>query len=218
MDHFKVQMSHNIILTNPFILLFLNNPFTWNVINQIEFQFISLPCLSSRRGNACTLVSEQWGEGRKAQGLMLPGKQNYTQRGSPQYQYLRLLKLDLELSYLPGSNIGKKWLLSQSLPEGQFSSLWVHLPQNLTKRKRNKIRPHCLRTIGKALTLNEAEIKAWTTVAIILSGPFLCMRYVSPRTSQTASENEVGINLPWSLILKPPDLFQSLLHQFCPLN
>ena len=49
MDNFKVQMLHNNILTNPFILPFLNNPFTWNVMNQIEFQFISLPRLSSRR-------------------------------------------------------------------------------------------------------------------------------------------------------------------------
>ena len=32
---------------------------------------------------------------------MLPGKQNYTQIGSPRYQYLHLLKLDLETSHLP---------------------------------------------------------------------------------------------------------------------
>lgn len=50
-------------------------------------------------------------------------------------------------------------IMSQSLPEGQFSSLWVHLPRNLTTRKRNGIRPHCLRTMGEALTLNEAQTK-----------------------------------------------------------
>lgn len=37
---------------------------------------------------------------------------------------------------------GETAVTSQSLPEGQFSSLWVHLPRNLTKRKRNAIRPH----------------------------------------------------------------------------
>lgn len=218
MDNFKVQKSHNIILTNPFILLFLNNPFTWNVINQIEFQFISLPRLSSRRGNASTLKSVN-SEGRAEKHKVWCYLENKTTLKQAGLGISICICLSLVWKF-PSSRkqYGKKRFLSQSLPEGQFSSLWVHLPQNLTKRKINKIRPRCVRTIRKALTLNEEEIKAWTTVALILSGPFLCLRDVSPRTSQTASENEAGTDLSWSPILKPPDLFQSLLHQFCPLN
>jgi hypothetical protein len=45
--------------------------------------------------------------------------------------------------------------MSSSLPEGRFSSLQVHLPQNLTKRKRNGIRPHCFRTVEATLTLKK---------------------------------------------------------------
>lgn len=110
-------------------------------------------------------------------------------------------------------------IMSQSLPEGQFSSLWVHLPRNLTTRKRNGIRPHCLRTMGEALTLNEAQTKDQRTTAITCSvRPSLYERSTSqdqqsflPELKQLQRMRYVCTDLPGSLITRPPDLMQSLL-------
>lgn len=131
-------------------------------------------------------------------------------------------RIDLETagrreSCLSGNNIRKNGsIMSQSLPEGQFSSLWVHLPQNLTKRKRNGIRPHCFRTAEEALTLKEAHIREWMTAAI-LSVPLLYTRGAPTRGPANGraplllsnSFIEWGCtDCPWS----PTDLPQDLLH------
>lgn len=56
-------------------------------------------------------------------------------------------------SYLSGNNKEREGRAT-SLPAGQFSSLQVHLPQNLTKRKRTRIKHNCFRTVVETHSTN----------------------------------------------------------------
>lgn len=97
---------------------------------------------------------------------------------------------------------------SRSLPEGQFSSLRAHLPQNLTKRKRNGIRPSCMTAVEEATRTDEGPGRRAAQHTSILSLPHQCERRTGlraelPSRPQPASEEEGCAHLPRPLILLP---------------
>jgi hypothetical protein len=47
-----------------------------------------------------------------------------------------------------------KELWQSSLPAGQLSSSQVHLPQNLTKRKRTRVKHNCFSTVDETYSTN----------------------------------------------------------------
>ena len=143
---------------------FLNNPFGGNASHPLVSA--SLPLAAPSRGDP-TRPAPSNGEGR-AHGTRAGGSENNrTTRRELVLRCLHLPPCDVETlpgrrDSLSGGNTGRDVASagSQSLPEGQSSSWRAHLPRNLTKKKRNGIRPSCVRAVEETPASSEVRTRA----------------------------------------------------------
>lgn len=165
-------------------------------------------CLSSGRDDTITSKPQHWEETRKKQQTRPTRLSNTCSRAD-------VRTAGCSESCLQQTMWGRQDLaavMSQSLPEGQLSSLWVHLPQNLTKRKRNGIRTHHFKIAGETHTMNHTNIKG-----LSVQSPCAEMRpfWAQPNSGASflvtnAAENSAQLAVPRSLIPIPLDSVHSL--------